>query len=267
MGKTYDELDFTDDFLFCHILMKNEELCKELAELITNRKIRRILSIEGQKTIRPTRDGKGVRFDVYFEDDENVVYDIEMQTTRKKNLPKRSRYYQGMIDLNITSKGKDYNELKESYIIFICTFDVFGDDRHIYTFENVCIENSNVRLGDGVHKIFLCANSKKDDCSPKLKEFLDYFANKIPSGEFSRKLDDAVEESKKEKKWRQSYMTLQEKYREKYQEGQDDGRESTIVLLVSKLLSKHKSVEEVADLLDLDIDRVKEIEKKMLVTD
>ena len=267
MGKTYDELDFTDDFLFCHILMKNEELCKELAELITNRKIRRILSIEGQKTIRPTRDGKGVRFDVYFEDDENVVYDIEMQTTRKKNLPKRSRYYQGMIDLNITSKGKDYNELKESYIIFICTFDVFGDDRHIYTFENVCIENSNVRLGDGVHKIFLCANSKKDDCSPKLKEFLDYLANKIPSGEFSRKLDDAVEESKKEKKWRQSYMTLQEKYREKYQEGQDDGRESTIVLHVTKLLSKHKSVEEVADLLDLDVDRVKEIEKKMLVTD
>lgn len=50
MGKTYDELDFTDDFLFCHILIKNEELCKELAELITNRKIRRILSAEGQKT-------------------------------------------------------------------------------------------------------------------------------------------------------------------------------------------------------------------------
>ena len=62
-------------------------------------------------------------------------------------------------------------------------------------------------------------------------------------------------------------MTLQEKYREKYQEGQDDGRESTIVLHVTKLLSKHKSVEEVADLLDLDVDRVKEIEQTMMVTE
>lgn len=37
-----------------------------------------------------------------------------MQIHIKRNLPKRMRYYQGMIDLNILEKGGDYNELKKS---------------------------------------------------------------------------------------------------------------------------------------------------------
>ena len=164
MEKTYDELEFTDDFLFCHILMENEDLCIELVEMITGRKVKSIIKPESQKAIRLTYDGKGVRFDVYFEDEENVVYDIEMQTSRKYNLGKRSRYYQGMIDLNILGMGKDYGNLKDSYIIFICTFDEFGDGRHIYTFENVCKENQKIKLNDGTHKIFLCAGGDKEDC-------------------------------------------------------------------------------------------------------
>lgn len=56
-----------------------------------------------------------------------------MQSTDKKNLPKRTRYYQGMIDLNIINKGEDYNKLKKSYVIFICDYDEFGLGRHIYS--------------------------------------------------------------------------------------------------------------------------------------
>ena len=46
----------------------------------------------------------------------------------QKNLPKRARYYRGMIDLNILEKGKDYNQLKKSYVIFICNYDPFSRD-------------------------------------------------------------------------------------------------------------------------------------------
>ena len=35
--KSYDELDFTDDFLFCRIMMENEDLCIEMAEMITGK--------------------------------------------------------------------------------------------------------------------------------------------------------------------------------------------------------------------------------------
>ena len=52
-----------------------------------------------EKTLDVTPDGKSARFDVYVEDAAGTVYDIEMQVTAKRNLPKRSRYYQSMIDL------------------------------------------------------------------------------------------------------------------------------------------------------------------------
>ncbi len=93
--KEYEELLFTDDFMFCKVLENNEELCKELLELILGKRIRRINYLAKQKVIDITSDGKGVRLDVYLEDDENTVFDIEMQTTTNKNLPKRTRYYQG----------------------------------------------------------------------------------------------------------------------------------------------------------------------------
>ena len=37
--KSYEELEFTDDFLFCKIMENNVDLCKELTELILDRKI------------------------------------------------------------------------------------------------------------------------------------------------------------------------------------------------------------------------------------
>ena len=224
--KTYDELEFTDDFLFCRILMENEDLCIELVEMITGRKIKSIIKPESQKAIRLTYDGKGVRFDVYFEDEENVIYDIEMQASKKYNLRKRSRYYQGMIDLNILGKSKDYETLKDSYIIFICTFDEFGDGRHIYTFENVCMENPEIKLDDGAHKIFLCAGGDKDDCSEKMKDFLDYIASKKISGELSKRLQDEVEKSRRHEEWRADYVTLLEHYQEKYDEGFKEGQKN-----------------------------------------
>lgn len=74
---------------------------------------------EEQKVIDITKDSKSVRLDVYVNDDAGTVYDVEMQTTSSKDLPKRSRYYQGMIDLNQIEKGAFYRDLNKSFVIFI----------------------------------------------------------------------------------------------------------------------------------------------------
>lgn len=65
-----------------------------------------------------------------------------------------------------------------SYIIFICLSDLFGKDRYVYTFENICKEDSEVMLNDGAKKIFLNANGKNGTVSKELKAFLDYVAGK-----------------------------------------------------------------------------------------
>ena len=77
--------------------------------------------------IEITADGRGIRLDVYLDDEHGTVYDLEMQTTKHSDLPKRSRYYQGMIDLNLIQRGAKFSDLKKSYVIFICTEDPFDE--------------------------------------------------------------------------------------------------------------------------------------------
>ena len=244
--KEYEELQFTDDFLFCKVLENNEEICKELLEIILGKKIRRINYLAKQKVIDITSDGKGVRLDVYLEDDENTVFDIEMQTTTSKNLPKRTRYYQGMIDLNLIEKGADYQDLKKTYIIFICMQNPFKQkDLHLYTFENRCNEDVELLLGDESTKVILTPEGSAEDVSTELSEFLNYLAGKGASGSFVKRLDEAVNKARNKEEWRMEYMTLLMRDREKFAEGRQQERLATIRKMICKGYSKE-------DILELD---------------
>jgi len=79
-----------------------------------------------------------------------------------------------MIDLNLIEKGVDYKKLNISFIIFICTFDIFKKGRHIYTFRNVCQEEPDIVLEDGATRIFLNARGILDDVDDDIKDFLHY---------------------------------------------------------------------------------------------
>ena len=132
---------------------------------------------ENQKTIDLLLDCRGIRLDIYVKDENNTVYNIEMQRSDNKNLGKRMRYYQGNIDIDCIQKGQDYRELTKSYIIFICTFDYFKGGRHKYTFENVCLEDNNIKFQDDTQKIILNTKGIIKDLNTDLLEFLKYVEN------------------------------------------------------------------------------------------
>ena len=231
--KEYEELCFTDDFMFCKVLSNNSELCQELLELVLGIKISRIELVEGQKSIEHTYDGRGIRLDVYVEDEENIVYDIEMQTVVRKNLPKRSRYYQGMIDLNLIKRGADFGELKMSYIIFICSNDPFGYGLPVYTFTNRCSQNPDIKLEDGSVKVIVNVAGSRDGISDEMASFLDYLQGKAVKSDFTRRLQDDVKHAIAHEEWRLEYMTLDMIRREEREEGREEGRMSMLYSLAS----------------------------------
>jgi predicted transposase/invertase (TIGR01784 family) len=186
------------------------------------------------------------------EDDEKTVYNIEMQTATNKNIPKRTRYYQGMIDLNILEKGDNYKDLKRSFVIFVCTFDLFGEGRHIYTFENRCIQNPELSLGDDTTKIILNTKGTMDDVTPEMKRLLDFIDGKEPEDDFTRELDEAVQAVRKNEKWRLDYMTLQMHYQEKYERGREDGQAMQIIKMSMKYnVAKDKIITELVEELNI----------------
>ena len=222
--KRFEELEIRDDFMF-GVIMRNPKYCKPFLETVLNIKIGHIEYPKSQEIIDLSADAKGVRLDVYVEDGKGTVYNIEMQTTIDKNIPKRMRYYQGMIDLNILEKGEDYRSLKKSFVIFVCTFDLFGQGRHVYTFENRCVQDLELPLEDDTVKIVLNTKGILDDVSIEMKSLLDYIDGKEPEDDFTKELDDAVNEVRDNEKWRLEYMTLQMSYQEKYELGVQDGIE------------------------------------------
>ena len=146
--RTLQELNLSDDFLFSKVF-SDAEVCRQVLEKILKVKIKKIKFVESQKTIDLVMESKAIRLDIYVQDEKETIYNVEMQNDKypdESHLPKRSRYYQGMIDLNSIEKGEDYDELKESYVIFICTFDPFGKELVQYTFENLCEEDTTIRL-------------------------------------------------------------------------------------------------------------------------
>lgn len=225
----WEELQIKNDFLFAKV-MSDKKICIKLLEILLQIKIKDIKYMEKQKTIDFQKDAKSVRLDVYVEGGDRV-FDIEIQATEKRNLPKRSRYYQGMIDLNTIKKGEDYEELKESYVIFICTFDPFGKGRAQYTFENVCLEDKEIKLNDASRRVFFNAKDYITAENEDIREFLKYVNGGKSDNPFVKELENKVEEVKANKEWGLEYMTLRMKEKEIWKEATEEGIKKMVLVL------------------------------------
>lgn len=229
MSKTLKELNLSDDFLFAKV-MTDEIICKELLEKLLNIEIKKITMPEDQKTIDLLLESKGIRLDIYVKDENNTVYNVEMQRGNHKNLSKRLRYYQGNIDLDCINKGQNYNQLVKTYIIFICTFDLFKKGRHKYTFESICLEDNNIRLNDETQKIILNTKGLMNDLDEELLEFLEYveksneYTVKNTKGNLVKHIHEKVQKVKNDASMEVEFMTLLERDREKIEEGREEAK-------------------------------------------
>lgn len=209
----------TNQLMFA-IVMRDAELCKELlSRIIPERRVREIHFtdspvinldyIETEKSIIPRIFSKSVRLDVYFEDDD-CLYDLELQIVNRDSLPKRSRYYHSSMAVNSLEHGNDYRSLKPSYVIFICLFDLMEHDEPIYRFR-MLEEKNYLPLNDGQYTIILNGKCSEDKCPAELKTFYAYLNKGIISDddEFIKKIHSRVERANNDKEV-QGFMTVQE---------------------------------------------------------
>ena len=223
IGDGWKKLSIRNHVIF-GLVMRRPKLAKKCLERILGRTIRELNYIEAEKTEEVSAATRGIRVDIYCEDDE-TLYNVEMQAFEVRDLPKRSRYYQDMMDMILLQKGEPYRELKQNIVIFICTFDLFGIGRHIYTFENRCIQDPELRLDDGTTKIFLNTKGILEDIPRPLKLLLDYIETGKAEDAYTRELDDAVAEVRNDDKWREPIMTVEMMLEDCAYDAREKGRE------------------------------------------
>ncbi|GHU51903.1 hypothetical protein AGMMS49975_06650 [Clostridia bacterium] len=209
--KILQELNLEDDFMFGEV-MSDTEILRQVLSLLLPKNIKKVEFVETQKTIDNSPESKGSRLDVYATDESGTVYNVEMQTGNKDNIYKRSRYYQGNMDIGLLPKGVHYSSLRKTYIIFICTFDLFGKGRHIYPFAAYCKLDKDIFLDDGAERIFVNTKGTMKDVSPAVEQFLKYIENSTEEMaadyDILRNIHSKVEQIRSDKKMEMRYMTM-----------------------------------------------------------
>ena len=272
--KPIEDLTFTDDFMFGRI-MQNPEICKGLLERLLEIKIEKVEYPTLQKSISPHYKSKGVRLDVYVQDS-NRVFDIEIQNFLDENLPKRTRYYQSMMDIDLLLKGNNYTQLKESFVIFVCKEDFFGENMPCYFFTNTCRDKPDLQLGDKSYKVIFNASAFENEKNLEKKSILEYIIDKKSTSEFTTKLDTFVEQTKLNEIFKGDYMAWglaefdaeQRGKKEGYSAGVSDGIQQGIsqgiqqgeykakIETAKNLLAMGLSIENICKATDLSIEEV-----------
>ena len=189
-----EELNVIDNFLFHQMLSDKEdgeEFARILLQTFLGRHIRNVKIVPQKTILGIDTDRHGIRLDAYIEEvpdelDTNLadarivstVYDIEPNNTPEQRiLPKRTRYYHGLVDTQFLDSGEGYDKLPNVVIIMILPYDPFGKNRMVYTVKNHCVEDPSIPYEDGAAKIFLYTNGSADNASQSLKDMLKYIQN------------------------------------------------------------------------------------------
>ena len=224
-GKAWESITLSNNFVFFKVMQDENRLKELLRRVLPDVKIEK-LEVVAQKEIQAGNDVKGVRLDIFAEDDAGRAITIEMQVENNDCLPRRLRYYLSMADQQALEKGRLYRYLPDSYVIIICCFDLYGKGLHRYTFTNRCTEVPEIEMDDGVKYIVLNTTSLKDDVDEELKAFLDYVnGNDVEGDGFIDELDDAVKRARLNKEWRREFMMMDQIKLENQEIGRIEGRE------------------------------------------
>ena len=264
--KPIDELEFTDDFMFCTVLEENKDICKEIIELLLNIKVEDIEYVNKQQSIKPRYETKGIRLDVFVKDSDKII-DLEMQTTIPPALEKRVRYYQSVMDISELEKGKGYDEVKDSFVVFLCLKDPFSENFPVYTVKQTFEENTNIDYTDGRHIVFFNAAAYQSAKSESIKSFLEYLSTQNSKNELTNKIKDIVSTTRKKEEFGRSYMIAnmrdimmkKEAFNDGHASGLQEGVEQAKIEMAKNALTMNLDLQQICKLTGLPLETIEKL--------
>ena len=239
--------------------MKYEENCLAiLRAILPELKITAVKRRENEHPVNYLAfdDERGVRFDAIIEDDRERFYDVEMQVANQPGLGKRVRYYQAQIDQETLKKGEDYDDLRESYVIFFCAFDPCGQDRRLYQFHYYEDTDRQLRLPTNSHLILINALGTKGQITPALAAVLDVMNRRRDNqNPLAVSLVKEIDGYNRDKKRRRALMNLKMRLKDERRlglsEGRAEGRDEMALGLIHALQAQGMPQKQIVEALAL----------------
>ena len=147
-----------DDFM--SKVFEDPSCAQLLLQIVLERQDLRVQNVQSQYDLKNLQ-GRSVRLDILAVDQANRAYNIEVQRSDSGAAVKRARYNSSLLDANLTIKGDSYEQLNETYVIFITEHDVLGDGLPIYHIDRIIRESGKV-FGDETHIIYVNAQIQNE---------------------------------------------------------------------------------------------------------
>jgi len=239
------------DFALFLSVMKHKRAYECTLSIILDEPDIKLRKVKVEQVILNRSGKRAIRLDAWAMSEDQRQFNMEMQNDSKNDdLPKRSRFYQGMLDTPILKAGKrtKYRELPSTIIIFITQDDIFKRNLAKYTFTEQCEEIENLKLEDGTKKIFL--NMTSQNGSQELVSLLQYMKetridnpNILVKDSRILELDNIVTEVKESEEWEAVQMNFMEICIEK-------GEQLKLVSQIRKKYNRGCSAAAIADALE-----------------
>ena len=113
--------------------------------------------------------GRSIRMDILAHDSKGTIHNVEFQNKNDGADPKRARYNSSLLDANITEAGDKYDQLRETYVIFITRNDVLGSGLPIYHIDRT-IEETGEKFKDDAHIIYVNSSIQNETKLGKLMQ-------------------------------------------------------------------------------------------------
>ena len=162
-----------DDFMRC-MFKDNIPLAQYVLRVITEKDDLEITRIETQRDMKRLAGARSVCLDAYGNDSQGRKYDLEIQRSDHGAGVYRARYHSSAMDIENLDAGQKFEELPETYTIFITENDYFCVGKPLYHIERVNLETNNL-FNDGEHIIYVNGQYRDDSEIGKLMH--DFFCS------------------------------------------------------------------------------------------
>ena len=197
---------------FMRNVFKHIECVEYVLQVIMDKKDLHVVESVVQKDYKNLQ-GRSAILDCVARDVEDKRYDVEVQQKNEGASPKRSRYHSGLVDMNTLEAGHDFDELPDSYVIFITRGDVLGLGLPVGHIDRK-IEEVDQAFEDGSHIVYV--NAAMQNEKTELGRLMHDFHCKDASEMYSEVLARRVRELKETE---EGVYSMRQEMDEIYNEG------------------------------------------------
>lgn len=255
--KLLEEFCLLDDFFMTIVFDRNISATEFVLNIILGRDDLEVIEVAAQREYKnPVPGGRSIRLDIYAKDSGGKVYDIEVQNENAGADVHRARFHSSIIDMKMLKEKQKFKEIHDSYVIFITKNDYMKMGLPMYHVERT-VRETGALFGDGSHIIYM-NGSYKDDSDPVGKLMHDFRCTSA-ADMFYQDIANPVSHFKETEGGRNQVCKAMEEYGKKI--AIKEKEESAL-----KMIARGKlTFEEIAEDLDLPVERVEELADLQLV--